>query len=150
MTIRKATLFASLALAGMGVLTAGPVLAKSSHGARISDSPDEQITLLTEEVNALKTQITDEQILVTKLLATPIPGPIGLTGAAGQMGAQGPAGPPGPDGIRGVSGAVGPRGPVGPPGDQGPMGDTGLSGNQGPSGPTGPAGPDGPAGVSYY
>jgi hypothetical protein len=150
MAISKVTLIATFAITGVGLLSTGPVLAKASHQSKATVSADRQITVLTDEVNALKVQITDEQILVTKLLATPIQGPTGLTGQAGPTGAQGQVGDPGPDGIRGTTGPVGPPGVLGPPGYPGPMGDQGREGNQGPTGPAGPAGPDGLPGVSYY
>jgi len=149
MTISRTTIIAAVAIAGVGLLSTSPAVAIATHQSKSSISPDEQITILTDEANALKVQISDEQILVTKLLATPIPGPTGLTGPSGPIGAAGPAGVPGSDGIRGTSGAVGPPGPVGPPGNPGPAGDQGWAGNQGPTGPTGSAGPDGPPGASF-
>lgn len=55
-----------------------------------------------------------------QVVATPVPGPRGITGPAG------PRGEPGPTGPAGQTGSAGPVGPQGPPGNDGKPGHNGV------------------------
>jgi hypothetical protein len=104
-------------------LAVGGIALVAFSGTAGAESTKQRMDRLEQELNSLKSSLSN-------IASQPAP-----KGEAGPPGSQGETGPMGPQG------EVGPPGPIGPEGPQGPKGDAGPRGEPGPAAAIGDGGP---------